>query len=182
MHVDGHDSAVAEVVAADNLVQVMDADLAGLSNWVRMSGLTREEAALIQPLYPAYSDATLLELQTTMPVLNLNGYTISETVVRHAELDSPLSADSDWELERAMLDAQTTNATPTLNQINNFNGVLFGATSITNQRSVRYEILSDLTKNSQNRRSIHWAFSKAKMADCSTKLSCHLAERAEART
>ena len=127
MHVDGHDSAVAEVVAADNLVQVMDADLAGLSNWVRMSGLTREEAALIQPLYPAYSDATLLELQTTMPVLNLNGYTISKTVVRHAELDSQLSADSDWELERAMLDAQTTNATPTLNQINNFNGVLFGS-------------------------------------------------------
>ena len=126
MHVDGHDSAVAEVVAADNLVQVMDANLAGLSHWVRMSGLTREEAALIQPGYPADSDATLLELQTTTPVLNLNGYTISETVVKHAELGSALSVDSDWELERAMLDAQTTDSS-FLNEINNFNGVLFGS-------------------------------------------------------
>ena len=127
MHVDGHDSAVAEVVAANNLVQVMDAKLAGLSDWVRMSGLTREEAALIQPAYPFPADASLLELQTTTPVLSLNGYTISETVVKHAVLDSTLLAGPDWQFERAMLDAQTTNATPALDQINMVNGVLFGS-------------------------------------------------------
>lgn len=51
MHRSGADEAVAEVVAENNLVYVPDVEQGMLVDWVLQSGLTQEEAALIQPAY-----------------------------------------------------------------------------------------------------------------------------------
>ena len=80
MHVDGHYDKVAEVVESNNLVKVMDANLAGLANWVRASGLTLEEAAMIQPGYPINHDATFEDLLSSD--FTSNDITISDVTVR----------------------------------------------------------------------------------------------------
>ena len=63
MRESGWRAEVAEIAAADNHVFVDDADGGALLRWVATSGLTREEAALIQPAYgPPPPDAQLDEL------------------------------------------------------------------------------------------------------------------------
>ncbi len=82
MHVDGRDAEVAEVVQRNNLVKVMDAKMAGLANWVRTSGLTLEEAAMIQPGYPLDLNATFEDFFNTTPTVERNGLTVTSATLR----------------------------------------------------------------------------------------------------
>ena len=91
MHVDGKDGEVAEVVGSNNLVKVMDANVTGLTNWVRSSGLTREEAAMIQPGYPFVNvTATFGEFATPGFVVEENGLILSDVTVRRSRFDTTL--------------------------------------------------------------------------------------------
>ena len=51
MHRSGHDQAVANIVESDNYVYVSDAVEGELFEWIKTSGLTVDESALIQPGY-----------------------------------------------------------------------------------------------------------------------------------
>jgi hypothetical protein len=82
MHVDGRDEEVAEIVRRNNLVKIMDAKMAGLANWVRTSGLTREEAAMIQPGYPLDLNATFEDFFNTTPTVERNGLTVTSATLR----------------------------------------------------------------------------------------------------
>ena len=91
MHVDGKDGEVAEVVGSNNLVKVMDANVTGLTNWVRSSGLTREEAAMIQPGYPFVDvTATFGDFATPGFVVEENGLILSDLTVRRSRFETTL--------------------------------------------------------------------------------------------
>ena len=64
MHSDGNDSDVASIVETNNLVRVNDVRRGSMMHWIRSSGLTQEEAALIQPSYPVGGLATFDALST----------------------------------------------------------------------------------------------------------------------
>ena len=78
MHSDGKDAEVAQIVSANNLVRILSVDGGGLVRWIRTSGLTQEEAAMIQPGYPLDLDASFDELTSTVPILQGNGFTLSD--------------------------------------------------------------------------------------------------------
>lgn len=131
MHVDGKDQEVANVVSADNLVEVMDAELAGLTNWIRTSGLTREEAAMIQPGYPIDLNATFEDLATTTPTVTESGLTLSSATIRGyrftASLPTSFETDPnaiDAILEQGKLGLETNNVIGPAIRSNL--GVLFG--------------------------------------------------------
>lgn len=76
MRLSGWDHEVATIQAASNLVYVNDVSQGPLVDWVATSGLTQEEAALIQPAYePPLEDATFQEL--------MMGATISHNGLRY---------------------------------------------------------------------------------------------------
>jgi hypothetical protein len=52
MRLSGWSAAVASIIASDNFVYVPDVDRGPIADWILTSGLTLEEAALIQPAYP----------------------------------------------------------------------------------------------------------------------------------
>lgn len=97
MHRSGHDAAVAEVVETNNLVFVKDATEGRLVDWIMFSGLTQDEAALIQPAYdhsvPA-ADATLSQFFAN-PNFSYreNGLTVSDLRVRTYAFDAGSSQD-----------------------------------------------------------------------------------------
>ena len=93
MHVDGHNDKVTEVVEANNLVKVMDANITGLANWIRSSGLTQEEAAMIQPSYAFNLDASFEDLVITTPTVERNGLTISSVTIRGSSFNASLPAN-----------------------------------------------------------------------------------------
>jgi hypothetical protein len=83
MHRDGWDDAVADVVSTNNLIRVPDVRSGGLVAWVTQSGLTQEEAALIQPAYaPPEFQATLVDFQTPGTVVSQFGMNITDLDVR----------------------------------------------------------------------------------------------------
>lgn len=94
MHVDGRDDSITEIVWANNLVQVMEVNQGGLVDWVLTSGLTQEEAALIQPGYPNYLDASFLNFQTTNYVLNKGGMSLSGLTIKQTGFDIDSSENS----------------------------------------------------------------------------------------
>ena len=66
MRESGWGSEVAEIAGTDNRVYVDDVRAGPLLAWIATSGLTRQEAALIQPAYaPPPADAVLDELLTS---------------------------------------------------------------------------------------------------------------------
>lgn len=76
MRLSGWEHEVATIQAASNLVYVNDVSDGPLVDWVATSGLTQEEAALIQPAYePPPADATFQELMA--------GATISHNGLRY---------------------------------------------------------------------------------------------------
>ena len=88
MHRDGWDAEVAEIVQSNNLVYIPEIRGGVFLDWVAQSGLTREEAALIQPAYaPPEFQVTLEEMQTTMPTLTREGYTVSGLTVDEYSYD-----------------------------------------------------------------------------------------------
>ena len=49
MHLDGKGTEVSQIVGENNLVRVLSVHDGSLIQWIRSSGLTQEEAAMIQP-------------------------------------------------------------------------------------------------------------------------------------
>lgn len=87
MHSDGCDDLVAEIVAANNLVQVNKVNSGGLVRWVLTSGLIQEEAALIQPGYPIPLDAAMWDFLAAGEVVDKFPLTLSGLTYRRVELD-----------------------------------------------------------------------------------------------
>ena len=55
MHADGKDAEVAQIVNTNNLVRIRSAQGGGIVRWIRASGLTQEEAAMILGENPAFA-------------------------------------------------------------------------------------------------------------------------------
>ncbi|TWT85716.1 hypothetical protein Pla123a_05230 [Posidoniimonas polymericola] len=104
IHCDGLDGVVAQIVARDNLVRVMDVRGGPLATWLLTSGLTQEEAGIIQPGYPLALDATLQDFATPGTVVVSNGMTLTELSWKRVEvaIDSsvyptlPAAVDYAW--------------------------------------------------------------------------------------
>ena len=90
MHSDGNDSDVASIVETNNLVRVNDVRRGSMMHWIRSSGLTQEEAALIQPSYPVGGLATFDALSTPGATLQQNGLVVSEVTFRNYLFDTTL--------------------------------------------------------------------------------------------
>ena len=145
MHSDGKDSEVAGIVKANNLVRILNVDGAddALAQWIRTSGLTKEEAAMIQPGYPVDLDATFQDLVSTTPVVQENGLTVSNFSILEASFNPTLPATFngfqndptliDSVLQEGITALNNNGAVPDLsNSDNDFNtplpppGILFG--------------------------------------------------------
>ena len=59
MHADGKDAEVAQIVNTNNLVRIRSAQGGGIVRWIRASGLTQEEAAMILGENPAFAPKSL---------------------------------------------------------------------------------------------------------------------------
>ena len=92
MHVDGKDAEVAQIVNANNLVRIRSVEGGDMVRWIRTSGLTQEEAAMIQPAYPIFGLTPFqsfldpsVEVQSSS-----NGLTLSDVSVRGARFTAAL--------------------------------------------------------------------------------------------
>jgi hypothetical protein len=82
MRESGWSEEVAAIQAENNLVYVTDVAEGPVVEWVATSGLTQEEAAIIQPAYPldpAFFDGNLADL--------MNGGSITRGGLRYSEFD-----------------------------------------------------------------------------------------------
>ena len=82
MHSDGKDTEVAQIVNANNLVRVGSVHDGDIVQWIRTSGLTQEEVAMVQPAYPISSLSTFQSFLNQSPELQSNGLTLSDVSVR----------------------------------------------------------------------------------------------------
>ena len=90
MHSDGNDSGVASIVETNNLVRVNDVRHGEMIDWIGSSGLTQEEAALIQPQYPISFVTSFEELSTPGATLEQNGFVVSEVTARSRRFDTTI--------------------------------------------------------------------------------------------
>ena len=90
MHLDGKDSEVSKIVRTNNLVRINRVHGGCIVQWIRSSGLTQEEAAMIQPGYPISLDATFFTLPRTQPVVQRNSFTLSDFTYTNALFDTTL--------------------------------------------------------------------------------------------
>ena len=99
MHSDGNDSGVASIVRANNLVRVNDVRRGSMIDWIRSSGLTQEEAALIQPGYPVPEVTNFNQLSAPGATLQGNGFVVSEATFRSHRFETtlplPINAQND---------------------------------------------------------------------------------------
>ena len=69
MRMSGWQSDVASIQSSNNLVYVPDATTGPVAEWVLTSGLTLEEAALIQPAYPNFpTELPLIPIDAARPL------------------------------------------------------------------------------------------------------------------
>ena len=80
MHSDQRDQEVTSIVKANNLVRILDVNKGSLVQWIRSSGLTQEEAAMIQPSYTIGQDVTFEDLLSAD--FTSNDITISDASLR----------------------------------------------------------------------------------------------------
>jgi len=90
MHRDGKDADVSQIVQENNLVRIRNVHGGNVVQWIRSSGLTKEEAAMIQPGYPIPLDATFSQLPNSVPVVQRNGFTLSDFSATNAVFDATL--------------------------------------------------------------------------------------------
>jgi len=91
MHSDGMDAEVAQVVHTNNLVRVGDVQGGSLLYWIRSSGLTQEEVAMVQPAYPINRKETIgFRSFLSGPNLRGLGFTLSDFSVRGARFNATL--------------------------------------------------------------------------------------------
>ena len=95
MHADGKDAEVAQIVNTNNLVRILSVDGGGLVRWIRTSGLTQEEAAMIQPTYMIPGVTPFRTLMDPSAELQSNGFTLSDVSVRCARFDATLPTSFD---------------------------------------------------------------------------------------
>ena len=88
MHSAGNDIEVESIVNTNNLVRVAHVREGGMIDWIRTSGLTQEEAAMIQPVYPLDLDATFEDLVTSASPIERNGFIFSDATVRGSRFDA----------------------------------------------------------------------------------------------
>ena len=114
MHRDGWDEQVTEIVNTNNLVYIPEIQDGAFLDWVAHSGLTREEAALIQPGYaPPNYQVTLAEMSTTTPTLTREGYTVSGLTIDEISFASPDgTSDGAWELGRSFYENNASSILP----------------------------------------------------------------------
>ena len=86
MHANGDDSGVQAIRAANNLVYVNDAHQGSLLNWIRTSGLTQQEAAMIQPSYPVPLDATFEDLSVKGATIETGAFEPGNYILSEASL------------------------------------------------------------------------------------------------
>ncbi len=105
MRADGKGSDVASIVNTNNLVYVSDVRDGGMIQWIRSSGLTQEEAALIQPDYPVDFDANFRDLSSPMAIVEDDGLVLSEATFRASRFNAtlPTSFQSDPNAIQAIL-------------------------------------------------------------------------------
>ena len=115
MHSDGNDSGVASIVQANNLVRVNDVRRGSMIDWIRSSGLTQEEAALIQPGYPIDDVTSFADLSTPGATLQRNGFVVSNVTFRSIGFDHTLPTDfqSDPTALQAILEFGKAGSTAT---------------------------------------------------------------------
>ncbi len=128
MHSDGRDQAIASIVQKNNFVYVNDVHSGGLIDWIRSSGLTQEEAALIQPGYPISGVTRFSDLSAPNATLEQNGFVVSGPTYRSHFFDVTLPADFQgnpaalqdvFDLGRAGVESSIFNSSP-------FAGFMFG--------------------------------------------------------
>ena len=90
MHMDGKDAEVSQIVSQNNLVRIRNVHGGNMVQWIRTSGLTQEEAAMIQPGYPVGIDATFDQLTSSVPVLTGNGFTLSDFTITQGSFNATL--------------------------------------------------------------------------------------------
>jgi hypothetical protein len=107
MHRSGWDPEVASVAQQDNLIEVPNVRDGVLIDWILQSGLTQEEAALIQPAYmPPEFQATLSDFQVPGTTVSLYGLTVSDFDVKELSYDDfGGGVDFAFDFGRAMIDA-----------------------------------------------------------------------------
>lgn len=86
MHRAGYDEVVDQIVDENNLVLVSQIESGPALNWILQSGLTQQEAALIQPSYaPPAFDAVLSDFSEPGFSVSKAGLTVSDLMVtRHS--------------------------------------------------------------------------------------------------
>jgi len=129
MQCDGRDLEVAAIVEKNNLVRVNDVQQGCLIDWIHISGLTQEEAALIQPGYPLDEITTFDEFSVSNATIQENGFVVSEATFRSHSFNTALTPNSPigpgtlqaiFELGQSGIQANDFEATP-------FAGFLFGS-------------------------------------------------------
>jgi len=94
MHSDGKDAEVAQIVSTNNLVRIRGVEGGDMVQWIRTSGLTQEEAAMIQPSYPfgVFSFDFLNAGFGRLPLSLPNDITLLDVSVRGARFHATLPA------------------------------------------------------------------------------------------
>ena len=97
MHSAGEDLEVESIVNTNNLVRIASVRNGGMIDWIRASGLTQEEAAMIQPAYPLNLDATFEDLAASNSSVERNDLVLTNAIVRgsrfNAETPSSFAGD-----------------------------------------------------------------------------------------
>ena len=96
MHRSGHDSAVASISSTNNLVYISDVSTGELVDWIEFSGLTQDEAALIQPAYyPPETDVELDDFADANFSYSEHGLTVSELAMLRFSFDATSTVPSE---------------------------------------------------------------------------------------
>jgi len=91
MRSDGKDTEIAQIATTNNLVRIRDVHGGSMLQWIRSSGLTQEEVAMVQPAYAINRRATIgFQSFLSGPNLRGLGFTLSDFSVRGARFNATL--------------------------------------------------------------------------------------------
>jgi len=92
MHAAQWDNEVVQIANKNNLVRISNVQSGSLVRWIQTSGLTQEEAAMIQPAYPVYGLTSFEQFQGPSPLVLQNdvGFEISDASIRGARFTADL--------------------------------------------------------------------------------------------
>ena len=92
MHAAQWDNEVVQIASKNNLVRISNVQSGSLVRWIQTSGLTQEEAAMIQPGYPVNNLTSFEQFQGPSPLVLQNdvGFEISDASIRGARFTADL--------------------------------------------------------------------------------------------